>query len=39
VIWKTQRGLGREIGREEAIEMVKHGLTTPDSNPGDAEAA
>jgi hypothetical protein len=39
VIWKTQRGLGREIGREEAIEMVKHGLTTPDSNPGDAAAA
>jgi DNA topoisomerase III len=39
VIWKTQRGLGREIGREEAIEMVKHGLTTPASNPGDAEAA
>ncbi|MDX6579113.1 MAG: topoisomerase, partial [Gaiellales bacterium] len=39
VIWKTQRGLGREIGREEAVEMVKHGLTTPDSNPGDAEAA
>ncbi len=39
VIWKTQRGLGREIGREEAIEMVKQGLTTPASNPGDAEAA
>jgi DNA topoisomerase-3 len=39
VIWKTQRGLGREIGREEAIGMVKRGLTTPASNPGDAEAA
>jgi DNA topoisomerase-3 len=39
VIWKTQRGLGREIGREEATEMVKQGLTTPASNQGDAEAA
>jgi DNA topoisomerase III len=39
VIWKTQRGLGREIGREEAIEMVKQGLTTPAAAPGDAEAA
>jgi hypothetical protein len=39
VIWKTQSGLGREIGREEAVEMVKQGLTTPAANPGDAEAA
>jgi DNA topoisomerase-3 len=39
VIWKTQRGLGREIGREEAVELLKKGLTSPPADAGDVEAA
>ena len=39
VIWKTQRGLGREIGREEAVEMVKAGITSPPANADESEAA
>jgi hypothetical protein len=39
VIWKTQRGLGREIGREEAVEMVKQGITSPPAKADESEAA
>jgi hypothetical protein len=39
VIWKTQRGLGREIGREEAVEMVKQGITSPPATADESEAA
>ena len=39
VIWKTQRGLGREIGREEAVELIAQGLTSPPANADDAAAA
>jgi DNA topoisomerase III len=39
VIWKTQRGLGREIGREEAVEMVKEGITSPPAKADESEAA
>ena len=41
VIWKTPRGLGREVGREEAVELVRLGLTEPsaeDDAKGDAAA-
>jgi DNA topoisomerase-3 len=31
VIFKTPRGLGREIGREEATDLVARGLTQPPS--------
>ena len=31
VIFKTPRGLGREIGREEAKDLVARGLTQPPS--------
>ena len=37
VIFKTPRGLGREIGREEAEDLVARGLTQPPSE-GDAAA-
>jgi DNA topoisomerase-3 len=39
VIWKTQRGLGREIGREEAVELLKQGLTSPPAKADESEAA
>jgi DNA topoisomerase III len=39
VIWKTQRGLGREIGREEAVELIARGLTAPPASADDVAAA
>ena len=29
VIWKSQRGVDREIGREEAADLVARGLSEP----------
>jgi hypothetical protein len=37
VIFKRPRGLGREVTREEAVELVRRGLTEPPSE-GDAAA-
>jgi DNA topoisomerase-3 len=39
VIWKTQRGLGREIGREEALDLISKGLTSPAATADESEAA
>ncbi len=37
-IWKRQRGLGREIGREEALLLIAAGRSTPADSP-EAETA
>ncbi len=36
VIWKSPRGLGREIGREEAAALLKSGLTEPAADASSA---